>query len=85
MSRYEVYIGKKKSAGVRATKAPGDTYGRRLSAYFPWEIIALYTTLWGVALLAKNEINLNLVSWVIFGVGALGVIAWLMGVDKIRE
>ena len=88
MSRSEIYFGKKKSArikGVGTAEGKLKEWSEKLLDFFPAEVVALYTMLWGIAVLAKDEINFDIIAWIIFGVGVLGVIVWLRGVDKIKN
>lgn len=88
MSRSEIGYGKKKRIAImksEATEGKFKEWAKKIGDFFPAEVIALYTTLWGIAVAFKDEISFNVIAWIIFGVGVLGVIAWLRVIDKIKN
>jgi len=86
MSRSQI-VRKKPEIMARSetTDNPVKQWAKKILDYVPAEVMAFYTTLWGIAVKYKGEINFNVTIWIIFGFGVLGVILWLRGVDKVRN
>ncbi len=74
-----------KSRNKKEADKSKDAYKNRLLDFFPGEVVAVYTTLWGFATLAKEKIPFDIVTWIIFAVGIAGVILIYILVNKIKN
>jgi len=66
-------------------KVKPDDYLNKIIKYIPSEVVALYITLYGVALAAKNGIPFGLITWLIFVVGVLGTVLYLWRIAKVND
>ncbi len=66
-------------------KVKPDDYLTKILKYIPAEVVALYITLYNIANAAKTEIPFELITWIIFAIGIIGTVLYLIRVAKVSD
>lgn len=66
-------------------KVKPDDYLTKIVKYIPSEVVALYITLQASVNAARANIPFELISWLIFAVGALGTVLYLWRVGNVND
>ncbi len=66
-------------------KVKPDDYLTKILKYIPAEVVALYVTLYNIAYAARADIPFTLIVWIIFGIGIIGTVLYLLRVAKVND
>lgn len=83
LTRKNIAMVKAKLPEEEKEKVKPDDYKERILKYMPGEVVTLYLLVYGLAKASEDQIQFEVISWVLFAVGIIGTILHLWRIAKV--